>query len=639
MNFNIISLRAGRILKPVKIAFEDKRIFLKFGYNKKLLEEIKKMEGAQWHGFDKPPLKAWSIKNSKRNLFQLKYLQGKNPYKRYDEPLSEIEVYDRPLYANQLVGTSHMLQRRQCILAGEMGVGKTLMAIVTMEKSGVDDWWFVGTPSSLLSVELELEKWESRVSPRLLTYDGLKKVIREWDGGSAPQGVVFDESARIKNCTSQRSQAAMHLADAIRDEHGDDGYIILMTGTPAPKSPLDWWNQSETACPGFLVEGSVAKLRSRLCLVKQEETLYGKAYPRIVTWFDNEKKCKVCGQFENEAIHYEYDVNYHPFEPSINEIDLLYKRLKGLVLVQFKKDCYDLPDKVYKIIKVQPTPSMLRVAEAIATTATSTIKALTLLRELSDGFQYTKNKVGNEVCSVCNGEKIIPIPDPEKYKDGVLPDGDIKYIDNPCPNCNGTGEQVKYERSTSDIHSPKDDALLNILDDHDDVGRLVVFAGFTGSIDKICRLVNEQGWTCLRIDGRGYKLLYPDGEESSAYKPAIRAMDKKTINYELFDKLVVVGHPGSASEGLTFTASPTIVYYSNDFTGMYRMQSEDRIHRLGMDTEKGATIIDIFNLPTDEYVYNNLKQKRDLQTITLGKIQEVFDATIDEGQSRRPMDG
>lgn len=65
------------------------------------------------------------------------------------------------------------------------------------------------------------------------------------------------------------------------------------------------------------------------------------------------------------------------------------------------------------------------------------------------------------------------------------------------------------------------------------------------------------------------------------------------------------------------------LYYSNDFNGEARAQSEDRGHRPGMDMNKGFTIIDIFHLPSDEKVYQNLKQKRKLELMTLGEFVNV----------------
>ncbi len=84
--------------------------------------------------------------------------------------------------------------------------------------------------------------------------------------------------------------------------------------------------------------------------------------------------------------------------------------------------------------------------------------------------------------------------------------------------------------------------------------------------------------------------------------------------------------------GLTLTASPTIVFYSNDFNAESRIQAEDRIHRPGMDKTRGATIIDLIHLPSDEYVLDNLKKKKDLQNLTMGELKDAFVNIDDEEQ-------
>ena len=76
--------------------------------------------------------------------------------------------------------------------------------------------------------------------------------------------------------------------------------------------------------------------------------------------------------------------------------------------------------------------------------------------------------------------------------------------------------------------------------------------------------------------------------------------------------------------GITLTASPTICYYSNDFNAESRIQSEDRIHRPGMDVNLGATIIDLIHLPSDLLVLKNLQKKRDLQGLTLGEMKQAI---------------
>jgi hypothetical protein len=76
---------------------------------------------------------------------------------------------------------------------------------------------------------------------------------------------------------------------------------------------------------------------------------------------------------------------------------------------------------------------------------------------------------------------------------------------------------------------------------------------------------------------------------------------------------------------LTLTASPVVIFYSNDFKAENRMQAEDRIHRESMDLNLGATIIDIIHLPTDELVLKNLKEKTKLQNLTLGVISDYIE--------------
>ena len=74
--------------------------------------------------------------------------------------------------------------------------------------------------------------------------------------------------------------------------------------------------------------------------------------------------------------------------------------------------------------------------------------------------------------------------------------------------------------------------------------------------------------------------------------------------------------------GLTLVTSPSIVFWSNDFNGESRMQAEDRIHRPGC---RGANIYDLVHLPEDEIVIENLKRKRNLQDMTLGRLRDMLE--------------
>ena len=48
----LLEMKAGRYLIPVDITASKGRLYLNFGYNKKLLAEIKLMKGRRYHGYD-----------------------------------------------------------------------------------------------------------------------------------------------------------------------------------------------------------------------------------------------------------------------------------------------------------------------------------------------------------------------------------------------------------------------------------------------------------------------------------------------------------------------------------------------------------------------------------------------------------
>jgi hypothetical protein len=591
------------------------RIYFVFPYHQSFIDSIKSLEGAKWHGHANggyvPAVigtnKVWSCTVNEHNIFQLSFLdqESPDPYSRYNDSLIEVSSL-RPLKNYQLESKAHILTRRWGIWGQEMGLGKSLAAIDSFEEfllSGSEirsqEYWWVAPRSALASVYLELKKWKAKIQPELMTYDGLKTKLKNWSAGRpAPRGVVFDEAHMLKNPTSQRTQAAEHLAIAIRKEWGLDSLILAMTGTPAPKAPTDLWSLSNIVCPGFLKEGNLMKLKKRMCLIEQRENITGGIYPHMVTWWDDEKKCGTCGMLPDDPVH---SID-HAWKKSTNEVDLLYRRLNGLMLVKFKKGNLELPDKIYRTIQLKPKMATLNAARLIKAKAPTAIQALTLLRELSDGFQYKEQKVGSKQCSLCDGRKLIRHP------------GDDEDIE--CTVCKGSGEEPIWDRQTVEIPSPKIDLLKDLLDEHSEVGRFVVYGGFTGTIDRIVKTCVDYGWTVIKMDGRGATCSLPG--KLTDWLERFQTPEKYS------DKMVFVGQPESGGMGLTLTASPSIFYYSNVFNGGARSQSEDRIHRNGMDENRGATIIDCIHLPSDQLVLDNLKKKRNLELMTLGELNAAL---------------
>jgi len=617
-----VKLRAGKYMKPATLKFEGNNIYVQTGFNRALIDEIKNMAGAHWCGYDEPPRKVWRITNCDRNIFALTYLRGTNVYVPYTCPLKSIEP-TRPLYEHQREALNHIYTRRHCIYGGEMGVGKTLVAIELMEylerTEHLSDWVWVGPRSAINAVKAEFRKWDCGITPTYSTYASLHKLFAT--RVNIPHGIIFDECSKVKNPMAVRSKSAVHFANSIRDKWGKNSIIVGLSGTPAPKNPCDWWNLAELTCPGFLKEGNILKLRNRLAIIESRESISGGQYPHLIGWRDSDDKCNICGELKDHANHDMVNFGqtaYHPFEQSCNEVEKLGRRLKGLVLVHFKKDCLDLPDKIYRVIDCEVTKPAKRALEMIKSFAPRAITALTLARELSDGFQYKEKETDKKVaCPICSGKGIFEDVDFDKCEeeqiDWTNPTQDIPMKSVACETCDGSGIVNRVDRVAEYVGTPKEKVLKDVLEEHEDVGRLVVSAALRASIDRIVEIVEKEGWDWIRIDGRGWHSNLPLKE------------DEMIESFQNGDgKLCIIMHPESGGMGLTLTASPSILIYSNDFKAENRIQLEDRIHRPGMDNQRGATIIDINYLPTDAIIRDNLMKKKALQKMSMEELSKYL---------------
>ena len=628
--------KGTRIRVPVTMEFDEEKgriFFIKSPFA--LKNEIKAMKGSRWHGNDEDePRKIWSIEDCQRNRFQLDYLQGKNVYEWFERDLIRHE-YDAPLKPHQCDMSDAGLTFHYQIWGAEMGVGKTLSAQKVIELSRQPYWWWVGPKSSIPNIKREFRRWgfnfdDSRIL--FMTYEELVRRMDEWQPGEeVPYGFLCDEASKLKNPNSQRSRAAQMLADMIRDKYGYDGYVILMSGTPSPKSPVDWWSLCEIVWPGFLREGSQKALEQRLAFLTKCEYDAG-VFSKRIGWKDDDRKCNICGEFQLEGPH-ELDgitdpADFHRFEPAKNEVGFMYERLQGLVVTKHKKDCLDLPDKRYRKVICKPSSSIIRVAQAIANSAVNTITGLTLLRELSDGFQYRDVKDGKTRCTHCKAGKI------EEWFDPTKEDRTFQAIDMldpaliavlqkrevPCFQCGGTCEVDKIVRTVREVPCPKEKALKLLLEECEETGRIVIFAGFTGSVDRVGGICRKDGWCVVRCDGRGYEVTDHQGNVLDVAEPLDYWADLAGN-----PRVAFVAHPESGGMSLTLTESRMSVFYSNSFKPEYRSQAEDRIHRIGMDLNLGCVIVDLVHLPTDERVIQVISENRRLELMTMGEfpIEEV----------------
>jgi hypothetical protein len=631
--FYTTSQKGREIANAVELEYVDGRIEFP-GLPFEFKDEIKSMAGSRWMQYvEGDGRKLWSIKDCQRNRIQLAFLQGENPLEWFDREVVE-HKYDRPLRQHQREMADIVLTYHFHILAADPGLGKTLTAIEVMERSGHGNWWWVGPKRPLEAAKLEFNEWNLdraiRENLRLFTYEGLVSHIKST--GESPDGIVFDESHGLMYDTTKRSQAAQEVADRIRDKHGLNGYVLMLSGTPSPKSPAGWWSQCEIAFPGFLKEGSVKAFRERLAVMKKKQFGLGGVHNDLVTWRDNPNKCNVCGQFQDDPNHSAVDAvkgEYHRFVPSKNEVELIFTRTKGLVTKKLKKNCVDLPDKVYHTIRCEPTASVLRVAKAIVDTQVHTITGMILLRELSDGFQYREKQDGMMPCDHCGAtgevQEWYDPSDAEGQTYNSVDMFDAEFVASlekrtaVCPQCDGSHEIPKMVRDIYEVPCPKEPVLKEILEKYEAHGRIIVFAAFEGSVERVMRICLGEGWDVVRCDGSQFRAFKrnPDGTVETQHKTPPLEYWGDTENNQ---KVAFVANPESGGQGLNLTEACALVWWSNSFKPQFRLQGEDRIHRMGMDENLGAAIYDIIHLPTDERVLQVIRENRKLELMSLGEL-------------------
>jgi hypothetical protein len=283
------------------------------------------------------------------------------------------------------------------------------------------------------------------------------------------------------------------------------------------------------------------------------------------------------------------------------ELSALARRMSGLVYIFLQEDCLDLPPLRYEEINIQPSEEMIRVAKMITETGDNPLTTRIRLRQLSDGFQY-----------------------------------DRVY----------TEETNTEQRSVEYLGSPKLERLKRDLEEYNDIGRICIYAGFHGSLDIIRQTCLSLGWDVLQIDGRG--TFYHSTErqsdgtlcttDKSTIFMALGEMDRSTDTHTI-DRLAVVAHPLSGGAGNEFSSAPVSIYYSNPDSGEARMQSEERGHSGNMDMDRGHTIIDYILLPTDKLILDSLKEKKDLQSISMGALQRAIEEYNNVANNPHSADG
>ena len=254
----------------------------------------------------------------------------------------------------------------------------------------------------------------------------------------------------------------------------------------------------------------------------------------------------------------------HSFQQIVGfkNLDELTERIDRYSFRVLKKDCLDLPDKIYTVRYVGLTDEQAKMYKSIQETA---------IVMLESGDLVTAPAVITQLLRL------------QQVMSGHLKtdDGDTIYFP-----------------------SRRVDALKEILEEH--AGKVIIWSRFRYDIIQITKVLAE-------TYGEESVASYYGDTTDNARNDIVKQFQSPDSKLRFF-----VGNPATAGYGLTLTEADLVVYYANDFNLETRIQSEDRAHRIGQ--KNNVTYIDLITEGSiDEKIVKSLRDKIDIGAQVLGE--------------------
>jgi SNF2 family DNA or RNA helicase len=460
-------------------------------------------------------------------------------------------------YAHQLTALEKSWDKNEYALFCEMGTGKSKILIdnfamlydngqidgvlVVAPKGVYKNWQRKEVPEHLPEhIVADIVVWSPNHTKKQLEHleialkddDNLKVLIMNVEAFSTDKGVEFakqflrkrkvfmavDESTTIKNRSAKRTKNIVNVGGLAK-------YRRIATGSPITKTPMDLYSQCDFLDPHLLGFGSFFSFQARYC----------KMWRRSV------------GTHSFNQV-----VGYQNLEELTNNLDRFSYRI-------LKKDCLDLPEKIYIKRLVELTPEQRRVYDQLKTIA---------LAVLEQGVVTAANALTQilRLQQVCSGFL--------KTDDG------------------------KFET----IPSNKLNELMEALEEVD--GKVIIWANYTHDIYAIAKAIQKEY-------GEGTVRMYFGETKAEDRQQIVEDFQDPNNSVRFF-----VGQPRTGGYGLTLTEAKTVIYYSNSYDLEVRLQSEDRAHRIGQ--KNNVTYIDIVTEGTvDEKILSALRDKIDIASTVL----------------------
>ena len=365
----------------------------------------------------------------------------------------------------------------------------------------------------------------------LLSEKGKKLIVEFIKKHNGNIFALVDESTCIKNHKAKRTKVAIEIGSKCKVKR-------IATGSPVTNSPLDLFSQCAFLDKGLLGYGSYYAFKNTFAEIEKVQNRQGQHYEKILAY------------------------------KNLDKLSALIERFSYRVT---KKECLDLPEKIYMTRQVELTSEQVRI-----------------YKEMKD-HQFSLMQKGKDILEMSVQVVLTKLLRLHQVLCGTF------------TSDNGICERIPNNRIT---------ALKEVLDET--TGKVIIWATYLSDIQAICDAIEEE------YGKDSYVTYYGDVSADDRVK-AVQLFQDENSPVRFF-----VGNVQTAGRGITLTAANTVIYYSNNFSLELRQQSEDRAHRLGQ--KNPVTYIDfVVKGSLDEKIINSLINKRDIANAVL---QDDLDSWI-----------
>jgi SNF2 family DNA or RNA helicase len=312
--------------------------------------------------------------------------------------------------------------------------------------------------------------------------------------------VAADESTWLKKHDASRTKAALRVGERA-------AYRRIMTGTPVTKSPSDLWSQTEFLKRGVMGHRSFFSFRGEFVEMK-DKFIGGRRVQK---------------------------------EGSPKNLEKLKWKLDHFTTRLLKKDCLDLPPKVFLKEEVELTDEQRKAYDEM-------VSSFMVELERADPMEPPALATATQAVTV------------------------IMKLHQICCGFLKTdlGEVVRLKENRTAL-------TMERISDHG--GSVVVWCAYRPSIDIMASELRARFGQDSVVEFHG----------GVSDKDRVRAVDR----FQSGESPFFLGTVHAAGRGLTLTRSSFSLYHSTTYDFELRAQSVDRIHRIGQEAES-CTYLDLF---------------------------------------------